>query len=37
LYDREGNPKAHLEEVSESIEGVLGVIGKCAIYVLLGS
>ena len=37
LYDAAGNPKAHLEAVSEAIEGVLGVVGKCAIFVFLGS
>jgi hypothetical protein len=37
LYDAAGNPKAPLELVSEAIEGVLGAVGKCAVFVLLGS
>ena len=37
LYDAAGNHKAHLEDISEDIEGVLGTTGKCAIYVLLGT
>ena len=37
LYDANGSPKARLEEVSESIEGVFSDSGKCAIYVLLGN
>ena len=33
-----GNSKIPLEKVSEAIEGgVLPLIGKCAVYVLLGS
>ena len=36
LLDASGNRKAHLEEITEAIEGVLSVPCKCAIYVLIG-
>jgi hypothetical protein len=37
LYDQGGNRKGHLEEITESIEGALPDLGKCAIYILLGN
>jgi hypothetical protein len=37
LYGEDGSRKARLEEVTESIEGVLPDLAKCAIYVLLGN
>ena len=37
LLDAGGSRKAHLEEVSEAIEGIVPMATKCAIYVLLGS
>ena len=37
LYDEGGNKKARIEEVMESVEGILSDLGRCAIYILLGN
>ena len=37
LFDESGRRKTPLDAVNETIEGVLPELGKCAIYVLLGS
>lgn len=36
LFDASGSHKAHLDEVTESIEGMASTPTKCAIYVLIG-
>ena len=37
LISYESGKKIPLEKISESIQGVLPEIGKCAVYVLLGA